>query len=69
MCIRIYIHIFIYIYIYISIYIHVYIQIHIYQVTRLAAVEPDKELDGGPDAAGSRGEDGGRLGGLAVWLS
>ena len=48
-----YIHRYICIYIYMYIYIHtsLYIYIYTYQVTRLAAVETDKELDVGFVAA------------------
>ena len=38
-----------------------YIYIYIYQVTRLAAVETDKELDFGPTSAGNKRQGGRRL--------
>ena len=56
------------VYIYIYIYIYTYIYIYLYQVTRLAAVETDKEFDVGLAAAGNRGRvEGGWAGWQAGW--
>ena len=51
-----------------NIYTYTYIYIYVYQVTRLAAVETDKEFDVGPAAAGNRGRvEGGWAGWQAGW--